>query len=59
MKFFTLDEKWRLENVGTIPWKHVKVIVVTGVGWQCGIGDWAKHGLLKVIESATGLQEFQ
>ncbi|KAJ5915669.1 hypothetical protein N7466_011602 [Penicillium verhagenii] len=59
MELFPSNRKWRLKNVGIIPLKHVRVIVVTGIGWQRGIGDWAGDGLLKVIESATGLQEFQ
>ncbi|KAJ5938049.1 hypothetical protein N7454_004391 [Penicillium verhagenii] len=59
MELFPSNRKWSLKKVETIKFEHVKVIVVTGIGWQCGIGDWAGYGLLKVIESATGLQEFQ
>ncbi|KAJ6013313.1 hypothetical protein N7540_007904 [Penicillium herquei] len=52
-------KQWCLDDLDMIPWKHVKVIVVSGIHWQYGIGDWKKVGLLKVIESATSLQEFQ
>ncbi|KAJ6003521.1 hypothetical protein N7451_006068 [Penicillium sp. IBT 35674x] len=57
MPVYETGESWSWDRVSTFPWRYVKVIVVTGTA-VLSTGTWVKYGLLKMIEAATGLQEF-
>ncbi|KAJ5523239.1 hypothetical protein N7513_012783 [Penicillium frequentans] len=54
----TFCEGRRQRILSSIPWKYVKVIIVTGVAYQTELDDWKKDHFLKMIESAIDLQEF-
>lgn len=55
---YTYCEDRRQRFLSLVPWKYVKVIIVTGVAYHTELDDWKKDHFLKMIESAIGLQEF-